>query len=166
MADFEVSLQGFDELAAKLKDSTIIENVARKMLSRALAIAQSVAVKEAPVDQNTLRGSLVGGSHIDGSWPNLKGILGTNVSYARYQEEGTGIYGPKASLIYPKSAKVLAFVPNGNRVNAKGGVAVFARYVRGVQAHHYMQKAFQAVKDQMDEILSWTMGQAKQDYGL
>jgi phage gpG-like protein len=39
--------------------------------------------------------------------------VGTNVFYARWLQEGTGIYGPTGQRIFPKSAKALAF---GGRV--------------------------------------------------
>lgn len=51
--------------------------------------------------------------------------------YARYQEEGTGIYGPTGSRIYPIRAKVLAF-----DWPAAGGV-VFARSVAGSPGRHF-----------------------------
>lgn len=64
--------------------------------------------------------------------------VGTNVHYARYVEEGTGIYGPRKRPIRPVRAKVLAFVPKGQtRV-------VFAKQVRGMRARPYLVPALAA----------------------
>jgi phage gpG-like protein len=35
--------------------------------------------------------------------------VGTNVPYARWNQEGTGIYGPTGQRIFPKTAKALAW---------------------------------------------------------
>lgn len=59
--------------------------------------------------------------------------LGT-VPYARYVEEGTGIYGPAGQPIRPVKAKVLAW--------KAGGQWIIARQVRGMKPWHYMRKAF------------------------
>lgn len=46
-------------------------------------------------------------------------VVGTNVKYARWMQEGTGIYGPTGAAITPKNGKMLMFVINGQRVFAK-----------------------------------------------
>lgn len=90
--------------------------------------------------------------------------VGTNLHYARYVEEGTGIYGPKGVKIVPKTAKVLAWrsmgKPTGpasvliatglgrrkgklSRRKAKDTYMNFAASVKGMKPWHYMQKAFE-----------------------
>lgn len=86
--------------------------------------------------------------------------VGTNLHYARYVEEGTGLYGPAKQLIRPKTAKVLAWrsVGAGTKLVASGLrrsrgqlrprpdrdiYMVFARYTRGMRPWHYMRKAFE-----------------------
>lgn len=46
-----------------------------------------------------------------------------DVPYAAYQENGTGIYGPRGQVIRPRRAKALAWM--------SGGQMVFAAWVRG-----------------------------------
>lgn len=91
--------------------------------------------------------------------------VGTNLHYARYVEEGTGIYGPKNAKIVPKTAKALAWRSMGKRTGPgalliasgmkrrKGKFAAnkakdvymnFAMSVKGMKPWHYMQKAFEA----------------------
>ena len=60
--------------------------------------------------------------------------VGTNVPYARYVEEGTGLYGPKGAMIYPKHASVLSWV-------IAAGTRMYARSVRGMAGWHFMEKA-------------------------
>lgn len=55
--------------------------------------------------------------------------VGTNLSYARYVQEGTGIYGPTGQPIKAKG-RALAFVINGQRV--------FARSVKGAPPRPYL----------------------------
>ncbi len=90
-------------------------------------------------------------------------LVGIKLHYARYVEEGTGLYGPKGQVIRPKSAKVLAWraqgpVKKGTLVakglrKRKGKLVhapnkdifvIFAQWVRGMKGWHYMQKAFEA----------------------
>jgi phage gpG-like protein len=56
--------------------------------------------------------------------------VGTNLPYARYLQEGTGVYGPTGRRIVPKSGKVLAFTING--------VPVYARSVEGMPPRPFL----------------------------
>src|SRR5438552_1775184 len=121
-------------------------------LNKAANDVEQKARELAPHKTGALWGSLhVGGKSNAGrsaTPDNLTAIVGTNLEYARYQEEGTGIYGPKKALIYPKNGKFMAFVPYGNVVDAGtgGGVAVFARSVKGVKPHWYLKQALEYIK--------------------
>jgi hypothetical protein len=91
--------------------------------------------------------------------------VGTNLHYARYVEEGTGIYGPNKRKITPKTAKALAWRSMGKQAgpaakliamgigkrkgkigHKKGGDAYmnFAMSVKGMPGWHYMEKAFKS----------------------
>jgi hypothetical protein len=77
---------------------------------------------------------------------------------AVWEEEGTGIYGPRKRPITPKKAKVLAWVATGGgRTNLAGlakrakmggkrsrgsGGMIFARSVKGMPGTHFMRTAF------------------------
>lgn len=90
------------------------------------------AKRNAPVDKGRLRPSITHTVIENGN--NVIARTGTNVHYAAYQEFGTGLYGPRKALIYPKNAKAL-------RWNKRGGGVVFARYVRGVRPKKYFSNA-------------------------
>lgn len=65
--------------------------------------------------------------------------------YARFQNDGTGIYGPDGNPIYPrKRGGVLVF-----DWPAAGGV-VFARHVRGTEPTHFWERTL----DQWPRIIA------------
>jgi hypothetical protein len=55
--------------------------------------------------------------------------------YSKFQDEGTGIYGPNQARIFPKTAKVLRF-----DWPAAGGI-VFAKSVAGAPGTHFFHDA-------------------------
>lgn len=64
--------------------------------------------------------------------------VGTNVHYAKWVHSGTGIYGPRASKIYPVHGDFL-------RWKNKRGAYVYARSVRGMEANHFLSDALHEV---------------------
>ena len=75
------------------------------------------------VDTGRLRASITTQLVTIRGWPAVR--VGTNVSYAVYVHEGTGIYGPRGVPIRPVRARMLRFVPRGQTK------PVYARQVRG-----------------------------------
>jgi hypothetical protein len=65
--------------------------------------------------------------------------IGSNVKYALFVHEGTGIYGPKGVPITPKHGKVLVFT------SRKTKKLVFARSVKGMKGTPYLRNALIAV---------------------
>lgn len=65
--------------------------------------------------------------------------VGTNAVYALYVHDGTGIYGPKGSYIYPKTKKYLSWKP-------KSGGRIFAKRVRGMKPNPFLADAVSAAK--------------------
>ena len=56
--------------------------------------------------------------------------VGTQLPYARWMQEGTGIYGPKGQPIVPTQGQVLSFVINGRRY--------FVRSIKGSQPRPFL----------------------------
>ena len=58
------------------------------------------------LERETRKASPVDTGHLQGSWVNNtshdRAQLSTSTHYARYVDEGTGLYGPHHALIYPK----------------------------------------------------------------
>lgn len=88
-----------------------------------------------PVDQGVLRNS-INTELIIRKGPVAR--IGSNVKYALYVHEGTGIYGPRGHKIYPKRSKVLVFT-------TKQGKQVFARSIKGMKGTPYLRNALIAV---------------------
>ena len=62
-------------------------------------------------------------------------LIGTNVFYARYVHDGTGLYGPKHRPIRPVRAKLLRFKPRGK------SRYVFAKEVKGMIRNQFLLDA-------------------------
>lgn len=81
-------------------------------------------------------------------------VIGTNVKYALYVHEGTGIYGPKGKPIRPRQAKALRFkLPRGTLVKQtrkkgkKGrGNWIYAKEVKGIPPNHFLTNALPAAR--------------------
>jgi hypothetical protein len=90
------------------------------------------------VDTGRLRASITTQLVTRDSLPVV--LVGTNVRYARYVHEGTGIYGPRGRPIRPRRRKFLRFRPRGR------GRYVYARQVKGMRPNHYLTNALPAAR--------------------
>lgn len=89
-----------------------------------------------PVDHGVLRNS-INTELVIRKGPVAR--IGTNVKYALFVHEGTGIHGPRGVPITPKHGKVLVFT------SAKTHKLVFARSVKGMKGTPYLRNALIAV---------------------
>lgn len=94
------------------------------------------AVMICPFDTGRLRSSITTELRVIDGLPVA--TVGTNVSYARFVHDGTGIYGPSGQPIRPTSGQFLMFTPKGSRK------PVFARQVRGVPPRPFLRDALSA----------------------
>ena len=67
-------------------------------------------------------------------------LVGSNLNYALFVHEGTGVYGPKHAPIRPKRAKRLRFKPRGSRK------WVYARQVKGMAPNRFLTNALHAAR--------------------
>lgn len=110
-------------------------DIADDLLRRGNNVA-ALAKKYAPVNTGRLRASITAKLVKFGG--NLAVLVGTNVSYAGYQHEGTGIYGPHGQPIVPVKAKYLRFKPKGSTT------FVYAKEVRGSMPTFFLKRALPA----------------------
>lgn len=71
--------------------------------------------------------------------------VGTGVYYALWVHDGTGLYGPKRTVIRPKQAKALVF--RSKIYGAKKGKfagRVVVKYVRGMKPNPFLKNALSA----------------------
>jgi hypothetical protein len=115
--------------------------VARDLLRRGYRVA-GAAQRRCPVDHGRLRSS------IHARLVQRDGLLicevGTDVKYAIFVHEGTGLYGPKHARIVPASGKIMVFTPrkNAGRYVKRGDrVKVFARSTQGMRGTPFLKDA-------------------------
>ena len=118
--------------------------VARDMLRRGLLVEtqakRNLGGIGGPkrIDTGRLRASISTNLIIRGGDPAA--VVGTNVFYAKYVHNGTGIYGPRGQYIRPRSAKFLRFKPQGGRR------FVYARKVKGSPGNPFLRNALVAAR--------------------
>ena len=67
-------------------------------------------------------------------------LVGTNLNYAIFVHNGTGIYGPTGRMIRPRRAKRLKFKPKGSHK------FVYAKAVRGMRPNRFLTNALSAAR--------------------
>jgi hypothetical protein len=106
--------------------------VAQDLMRRGRTVAY-FARRYAPVDTGRLRASIEVKQVIYRG--QVAVLVGTNVNYAMFQHDGTGIYGPRATPIVPINGQFLRFRPKGS------SGYVFARSVRGTPPTFFLRRA-------------------------
>lgn len=127
-------------------------SVAEKDLTVRANRVLNQARRDIKVDTGTARASL----HIEYSkGPGGEPIarIGSNLKYVIFLHEGTGIYGPKGSYIYPKNGRfmvwpVLNNSGSGNRRYSGGSTSsyAFARRTRGMPGDPFLLRALNAAR--------------------
>lgn len=105
-----------------------------------------------PVDEGTLRASLTMEVVDFAGVPMAR--VGSHLEHAVYVHEGTGIYGPQGTRIYPKTARVMRWpVKNNSGTGARrryraGATAAFAyaRSTKGMRGRPFLRDALVAAK--------------------
>lgn len=112
----------------------------------------NAARRGAPVDTGALRGSLTV-TFNKGPGGETVARIGSNLPYAMWVHEGTGIYGPRGAMITPKRGRFLVWprVNNsgsGNRryVGGQTGAFIFAKAVRGSPGRPFLLRALEAAR--------------------
>jgi hypothetical protein len=98
---------------------------------------ENQAKRLCPVDTGRLRASIQS-TMPSGSGNVVVSYVYTDVNYARFVIEGTGLFGPHRTPIVPVTSPVLVFTPKG----ASG--PVFARSVRGSRPQPFLTDALPA----------------------
>lgn len=135
MAD---NLQGDEELRRRLRaisdQKVLLGQVALIAVREAKHIARADFTKTAKLERSIRVGAVSDKS----ATIVAGGSLG--VGYARYVEEGTGLYGPRKRRIVPRRAKVLSWTGGGSRLTGRGPGSSrrFAQSVAGRKATPYL----------------------------
>ncbi len=97
--------------------------------------------RESPTDQGRLAGSFMIEPIDEYNWR-----IYTNVEYALFVHEGTGVYGPMGQRIVPVQAKALVFTWQGK--------TWFLSSVAGQKPNPYADRAIQAADSRTDEFIA------------
>lgn len=104
-----------------------------------------------PVDEGRLRASLTLEIRITSAGPVAR--IGSNLDYARFVHEGTGVYGPRHTEIVPVNASVLRWPTKNNSgsgtrrfaAGATGGYT-FSMHVKGSPPRPFLLQALREVR--------------------
>ena len=120
----------------RMKPVTGKEPFVRKALQAKVDIGVTAAKRLAPKDTGALAASI--GGRVAAGRGALVGILEATAPHALFVHNGTGLYGPRRALIFPKRAKVMRFT-------TKGGDVVYTRFTRGQSAKPFLVDALRIV---------------------
>lgn len=90
------------------------------------------------IDTGRLRASIATIVVTRGGDPTV--LVGTNVKYALFVHDGTGLYGPRHAPIRPRRGKYLRFKPRGSRK------WVYAKQVKGMRPNRFLANALPAAR--------------------
>ncbi len=130
-----------DQIAAILRgdSSSLFKDIFRRCVKVQNKAKRNLQSNPKRVDTGRLRSDI----HIQMLTVNgyPAGRVGFNVFYGLFVHEGTGIYGPRHSMIRPRTATFLKFKPRGE------SEFVYARAVRGMQPNPFLKNALSAARD-------------------
>lgn len=142
MGSLNIIINGLDRVIAKYgRDKA--EKAAALALDDTMNYTSDL-VKQKVAGKHHVTGWLVnsiGPQRISSSQGRVYAREGGAVYYAPFVEQGTGIYGPNARAIRPKSAKVLAWHSKNATGNKKTG-SIVRRSVKGQRPVHMFQNTF------------------------
>lgn len=130
------AVEAIKEMAAAREQ---IEQQLNKAMEKALLTIEADAKKNCPVDEGRLRASITHAIDQDGY--EVKGRVGTNVDYAPYVHNGTGIYALDGN------GRKTPWVFEGQSVKWKG-----KHFTRGTKAKPFLQEAIDENRDKIGEI--------------
>lgn len=103
--------------------------------------------------------------HLHGAWRHevndTEAIFTNSAKYAVWVNEGTGIFGPRKTRLYPRQAKGFLFKPD-KKYDGKYGPTIangkykgyyFFRSIRGQKGQHYVEKSADKLKSRLPTII-------------
>lgn len=128
--------------AARLRRA-MADPIGRDMMRRGLRVEsrakQLISTKPKRVDTGRLRSSV---RTVPIPYMGTYGAgVGTNVYYARWVHDGTGLYGPRHMRITPRRARALRFTPKGS------SRPIYRASVKGMKPNPFLRDALPAARN-------------------
>jgi HK97 gp10 family phage protein len=132
--------QVLDMSAISMQLHSSNSGVMRDMLRRGLRV-QARARRRAPANSGRLRGSIEVATvpRVVSGVSTYGVIVGTNLKYARWVHDGTGIYGPHRTPIRPTHSSQLVF-------KGRNGKMIHVSQVKGQRANPFLKNALAAAR--------------------
>lgn len=138
---FTITIKNLDTLKdAFLKAPLAVDGSLQKGVKEAGRIVLEIEKIEAPVGTGKLR------REIEFVYKPISAMVYPKMDYAVYVNFGTGLFGPKNSLIYPKKAKLLRW--------KSGGKYVYARYTRGMKANPFVNRTVGKAEPRINSVVN------------
>lgn len=137
---FNITVKNLDSLVeAFTRAPLVVDESLQKGVKEAGRIVLEIEKTEAPVGTGKLR------REIEFVYKPISAMVYPKMDYAVYVNFGTGLFGPKNSLIYPKKAKMLRW--------KSGGQYVFARYTRGMKANPFVGRTVSKAEPRINTVV-------------
>lgn len=164
-AKYAVSITGLDEILAKIPNEVRRRESATRMITKIALAVRAEAMHRIPkrtgntarnIEHRVNPATLVGQV---GVFPDHEKVS----KVAMYLETGTGLYGPKHSLIYPKTKKVMAWpVGSGgvsltlsgqHRARDKNKAFAYARSTKGMHPQPWLWPSWVATEPLRSKVI-------------
>src|SRR3990167_4093527 len=132
---YTIHVEGLEELKQKLS-ANVTEASVKEFLAKSAMEVEKNAKLNSPVDTGRLRASI--NNKVEIGTGRARAIIGTNVTYAPYQEFGTAPHFPPLAAMQPWARR--HGFPPGN-----AGAYLVARAIaqHGTKGKFYMKKGFE-----------------------
>ena len=133
----------FERIIKALSGNPILE-----AMGKAVLLVEGKAKKNVSVDRGALRASIT--PDVAQRDNVVRGVVGSSIKYAPYQELGTRPFWPPWKPLYEWAKRKV----RGN-IKAAGALAAGARKAiakRGIKAQHFLQGAFDDSKDKIVKV--------------
>jgi hypothetical protein len=127
-------------------NGAVAQDILRRCLKVESAARRNLGSNPKRVDTGRLRASI---THQfiqrSGGLGAIAGRVGTNVKYARFVHDGTGIYGPRHALIRPVNGKALRWPAKAKRGKGKSkGGFIYSKTSKGMAPNKFLKDALKA----------------------
>lgn len=125
----------------------VARDLTKRLIRVESAAKRRISANPKRVDTGRLRASITWEIRQYGQRGALEGRVGTNVSYARYVHDGTGIYGPYSEAIRPRARKAMRWPAKRAGARRRGqrqATYTYATYVLGMKPNPFLRDALPA----------------------